>query len=114
MLGTSRTVDALGARPEAIDKVLSKLQAPPTERGPAARGDLSWRPLGACWGLGPGLFFPLDDTHAAPAKAVCNSCGVRDRCLDHALGYREHDGIWGGLTESERRRIIRQRRRRSA
>lgn len=79
-----------------------------------AGSDLSWRPLGACSGLDPGLFFPLDDAQAAPAKAVCNECGVRQRCLDYALGYREHDGIWGGMTESERRRIIRQRRRRTA
>jgi len=78
--------------------------------------DLSWRRAGACRGLDPGLFFPIDDTSpdARRAKAVCAGCAVRDRCLDHALGYREHDGIWGGLTEAERRRIIRQRRRQTA
>jgi WhiB family redox-sensing transcriptional regulator len=76
--------------------------------------DASWRRHGACRGLDPDMFFPQTDEEAGPAKAVCAGCGVRERCLDHALGYRERDGVWGGMTERERRRIIRQRRRRSA
>jgi hypothetical protein len=47
------------------------------------------------------------------AKAVCATCPVQTRCLQHALEYREHHGIWGGTTEAERRRIIRRRRRRA-
>ncbi len=38
-------------------------------------------------------------------------CAVRQMCLEHALVHREHEGIWGGTTERERRRLIRQRRR---
>ena len=48
------------------------------------------------------------------AKAVCATCPVQTRCLQHALEHREHHGIWGGTTEAERRRIIRRRRRRTA
>jgi WhiB family redox-sensing transcriptional regulator len=70
-----------------------------------------WRELGACRGLEPGIFFPEDDDDAEDAKAVCATCNVRVACLEHALTIREKVGVWGGATERERRRIIRQRRR---
>lgn len=70
-----------------------------------------WRELGACRGLEPSIFFPDDDDDAADAKAVCATCNVRVACLEHALTIREKQGVWGGATERERRRIIRQRRR---
>jgi WhiB family redox-sensing transcriptional regulator len=57
------------------------------------------------------MFFPDDDDDATEAKAVCSSCDVRVACLEHALNSREKEGVWGGHTERERRRIIRQRRR---
>lgn len=59
------------------------------------------------------MFFPDqdDDDAAEPAKAVCGVCPVREACLEHALGSREREGVWGGATERERRRIVRQRRR---
>jgi WhiB family redox-sensing transcriptional regulator len=71
----------------------------------------SWRTKGACRGLDPQIFFPLEDDEADQAKAVCRECAVQESCLEHALGVREKDGVWGGRTERERRRIIRQRRR---
>ena len=73
--------------------------------------DLSWRHQGACNGLDPDVFFPDSDAAAEEAKSVCSSCMVRVSCLEHAIAVREKDGIWGGATERERRRIIRQRRR---
>lgn len=57
------------------------------------------------------MFFPDDEDEAVEAKAVCAGCGVRVACLEHALTIREKQGVWGGCTERERRRIIRQRRR---
>jgi WhiB family redox-sensing transcriptional regulator len=60
-------------------------------------------------GLDP-IFYPLDEEDTDEAKAVCATCTVR-ACLEHALGYREKEGVWGGASERERRRIIRQRRR---
>jgi WhiB family redox-sensing transcriptional regulator len=73
----------------------------------------SWHSAAACRGLDPRIFYPPidDDREAEPAKDVCSDCPVREPCLEHALGAREKDGIWGGATERERRRIIRQRRR---
>lgn len=73
--------------------------------------DVQWHQLGACRGLDPGIFYPDLDEEADEAKAVCAECGVRVSCLEHALTIREKQGVWGGATERERRRIIRQRRR---
>ena len=73
--------------------------------------ELKWRELGACKGLEPSIFYPDDDDEALDAKAVCAECGVRIACLEVALQVREKQGVWGGATERERRRMIRQRRR---
>ncbi len=70
--------------------------------------DVEWRRLGACRGLDASIFYPEDDEDAAVAKSVCAGCGVRVACLEHALSSREKAGVWGGATERERRRIIRQ------
>ena len=71
----------------------------------------SWRDKGACRGIDPAVFYPTEDDPAFEAKAICGDCGVREACLEHALATREKDGVWGGATERERRRLIRQRRR---
>jgi len=71
----------------------------------------SWRDKGACRGIDPEVFYPGDDDDAEEAKAICDVCAVRQACLEHALVAREKEGVWGGATERERRRIIRQRRR---
>lgn len=70
-----------------------------------------WRSKGACQGLDPAIFFPDSEESSFEAKSICALCSVRLSCLEHALAYREKDGIWGGTTDKERRRIIRQRRR---
>ena len=57
------------------------------------------------------MFYPDDDESAEIAKAVCEGCQVRISCLEHALSFREKAGVWGGATERDRRRMIRQRRR---
>lgn len=76
----------------------------------------SWRDLGACRGIDPEIFYPGDDAaddDVEAAKDICGGCAVQESCLEHALSSRERDGIWGGATERERRRIVRQRRRAS-
>ena len=72
----------------------------------------TWRDKGRCRGADPEVFFPVEDDEAAEAeaKAVCEQCVVREACLEHAITSREKIGVWGGLTERERRRLIRQRR----
>ena len=73
--------------------------------------ELKWWDLGACRGLDAAVFYPDDDEGAEVAKSVCADCSVREVCLDYALSFREKAGVWGGATERDRRRMIRQRRR---
>ncbi len=68
-----------------------------------------WRESGACRKADTALFFPVSDDAAGPAKAICAICPVREQCLRFALANREEQGVWGGLTETERRRIRRRR-----
>jgi WhiB family redox-sensing transcriptional regulator len=74
-----------------------------------------WLDFAACVGKDAAIFFPgRGDTHAMrAAKAICDGCTVRAQCLDYALEHGEHHGVWGGVSERERRRI-RSRRRRGA
>ncbi len=72
----------------------------------------SWRQHARCLGADPDVFHPPPDADDAAdaAKAVCLLCPVREACLEHAITAREKQGVWGGLTERERRRLVRQRR----
>lgn len=63
-----------------------------------------WRRHRACRGVDTNVFFPDDDESAGPAVAICGGCTVRLACLSYALTYRIDDGVWGGLTETQRRR----------
>jgi WhiB family redox-sensing transcriptional regulator len=72
--------------------------------------DLSWKVDGACRWVEPELFYPSSDADAEPAKQVCVTCAVRERCLGFALDSREFEGVWGGLTGTERRALHRRRR----
>ncbi len=70
----------------------------------------TWRQHAACRGVDPDVFYPASEEDAEPAKAICAQCPVRQPCLEYALTNRERDGVWGGATEKERRRMLRQRR----
>lgn len=74
---------------------------------------LAWRVKGSCRGSDAQIFYPPsdDDSLAVKAKEICSACPVRKPCLEFALSTREKHGVWGGLTERERRRVLRQRRR---
>ncbi len=68
----------------------------------------NWRDQAACRDSDPGLFFPAGNTGVAisqihAAKALCQSCPVRDACLQFALETNQEAGIWGGRDEDERR-----------
>jgi WhiB family transcriptional regulator, redox-sensing transcriptional regulator len=71
---------------------------------------LVWRQWASCRGADATIFYPVSEEDAAEAKTVCGSCPAREACLDYALANRERDGVWGGATERERRRMLRQRR----
>lgn len=67
-----------------------------------------------CMETDPELFFPETWAQARDAKKLCGNCPVQTECLKFALANNEHDGIWGGLTPEERRRLQGRGRNRSA
>ena len=69
--------------------------------------DLSWQERALCAQTDPEAFFPEKGGSTREAKRVCLSCDVRSECLEYALGHDERFGIWGGLSERERRRLKR-------
>ena len=80
----------------------------------ALRTDDAWQVKAACRGPQAAVFFPptsferkdekLDRERRA--KAICATCAVRRPCLDYAVRIREPHGIWGGLSEGERKRLF--------
>jgi WhiB family redox-sensing transcriptional regulator len=79
--------------------------------------DVEWQTKALCRGADANLFFAPHqmenkeerDAREAQAKAVCARCPVREQCLAFALATREPYGIWGGLNELERRRLLARR-----
>jgi WhiB family redox-sensing transcriptional regulator len=71
--------------------------------------DTSWQDSSNCLGVDPDLFFPERGASTREAKEVCRGCVVRTECLEFALANGEKFGIWGGMSERERRRIRRHR-----
>jgi WhiB family transcriptional regulator, redox-sensing transcriptional regulator len=55
------------------------------------------------------VFFPVSDSFAGEAKAICAECPVAEACLEYAIATRQTDGVWGGLTAVERHRVVRRR-----
>jgi WhiB family transcriptional regulator, redox-sensing transcriptional regulator len=84
-----------------------------------AKGDWTtgWQMLAACRGEDSSLFFAPNyfekreekDAREARAKRLCVVCVVREPCLEYALRTRDPHGVWGGLNELERRRLLRAR-----
>jgi WhiB family redox-sensing transcriptional regulator len=74
----------------------------------------TWHLKAACRGPESLLFFPPSlperredrEVREAKAKLICADCNVQRECLEFALRVREPHGIWGGLTEAERRRLL--------
>ncbi|MGI8686248.1 MAG: WhiB family transcriptional regulator [Acidimicrobiales bacterium] len=71
--------------------------------------ELSWQDQANCMGVDPDLFFPERGASTREAKEVCRGCVVRLDCLEYALDNAEKFGIWGGMSERERRRLRRAR-----
>ena len=69
----------------------------------------AWQALANCLGVDPDLFFPERGASTREAKEVCRACVVREECLEYAIVNGEKFGIWGGMSERERRRVRRAR-----
>ena len=77
---------------------------------------MDWRSHAACLEKDPELFFPVGNTGPAllqieEAKAVCRTCDVMDECLSWAMSSGQDAGVWGGMSEDERRALKRRRNR---
>ena len=72
--------------------------------------ELDWTAQGKCKDMDPAIFFPSDGIGVQVAQRICADCPVKVACLEYALADRVDHGVWGGTSERERRRILRQRR----
>lgn len=77
---------------------------------------MDWRHEAACLTEDPELFFPIGNTGPAlvqieEAKAVCRRCPVTEACLKWAIDTGQDAGVWGGMSEDERRALKRRRAR---
>jgi WhiB family transcriptional regulator, redox-sensing transcriptional regulator len=70
-------------------------------------GELGWQEQALCAQTDPEAFFPEKGGSTREAKRICVGCEVKAECLEYALASDERFGIWGGLSERERRRLKR-------
>jgi WhiB family transcriptional regulator, redox-sensing transcriptional regulator len=68
----------------------------------------SWQERALCAQTDPEAFFPEKGGSTREAKKVCTTCDVKQECLEYTLMHDERFGIWGGLSERERRRLKKQ------
>src|SRR5438094_7301592 len=72
--------------------------------------DTEWMSIGKCRDVHPAVFFPSDGVGVEVARKLCADCPAKAACLEYAIANRIDHGVWGGASERERRRIMRQRR----
>lgn len=68
-----------------------------------------WMDDGLCAQTSPEAFFPERGGSTRDAKRICVGCDVKAQCLDYALANNERFGVWGGLSERERRALVKAR-----
>ena len=87
------------------------VQLPELEHGVECSDDdaeeIGWQDQALCAQTDPEAFFPEKGGSTREAKRICSGCDVRAECLEYALAHDERFGIWGGLSERERRRLKR-------
>ncbi len=99
-------VETAGGLPvEGLDEPL--LPATPLVLVDGADDEPEWQERALCAQTDPEAFFPEKGGSTREAKRICAGCEVRAECLDYALAHDERFGIWGGLSERERRRLRR-------
>lgn len=76
----------------------------------AADKELHWQDFALCAQTDPDIFFPEKGGSTTPATTVCSACPVQGQCLEYAISHDIRHGIWGGMSDNDRRRIARERR----
>ncbi|CDQ46162.1 transcription factor WhiB [Mycolicibacterium neoaurum] len=110
MLGSVGSAPHTAAGPESNDVIARPQLSLVSDRAELAAPsdeDDQWQERGLCAQTDPEAFFPEKGGSTREAKRICQGCEVRDRCLEYALANDERFGIWGGLSERERRRLKR-------
>jgi WhiB family redox-sensing transcriptional regulator len=74
---------------------------------------VEWQTHARCTEVDPEIFFPERGGSSKDARKVCENCTVKFECLEYALNNKEQFGIWGGTSERERRKLRKDRARRS-
>lgn len=69
--------------------------------------EATWMVRARCLDADPDAFFPEKGGSTREAKRICAQCPVREECLEFSLENRERFGIWGGMSQRERRRLRR-------
>jgi WhiB family transcriptional regulator, redox-sensing transcriptional regulator len=72
--------------------------------------EIAWMAHARCRGTNPDRYFPSDGVGVEAVQRICVDCPVRVECLEYALRHGIDQGVWGGASERQRRRIRRQRR----
>ena len=99
LVGPTHAVEPIGIdvlrEPGALDAFGEPIEEP------------DWQEQALCAQTDPEAFFPEKGGSTREAKRICSGCEVRAECLEYALAHDERFGIWGGLSERERRRLRR-------
>jgi len=82
-----------------------RLGVPGVRKADTEENPLAWQTDSLCAQTDPEAFFPEKGGSTREAKKICGSCEVRSSCLEYALENDERFGIWGGLSERERRKL---------
>jgi WhiB family transcriptional regulator, redox-sensing transcriptional regulator len=98
---TGPTAASIGGRPQL------SVVPDPFDDDLATDDEDQWQERALCAQTDPEAFFPEKGGSTREAKRICQGCEVRSSCLEYALANDERFGIWGGLSERERRRIKR-------
>lgn len=85
-----------------------RLGVPGVRRRTDEDDTLAWQADSLCAQTDPEAFFPEKGGSTREAKKICTSCEVKTQCLEYALQNDERFGIWGGLSERERRKLRKQ------
>ena len=102
LVGPGHTVEPVGI--DLLREPLGILETFGAE--PAEEPD--WQERALCAQTDPEAFFPEKGGSTREAKRICSGCEVRAECLEYALAHDERFGIWGGMSERERRRLKRE------
>jgi len=98
-------MDRIGSAPAEFGSIATDVLSMAELTGEVDEQD--WQERALCAQTDPEAFFPEKGGSTREAKRICAGCEVRAECLEYALAHDERFGIWGGLSERERRRLKR-------